>query len=125
MFELLLGHSPEAYRAGELAFARGWPLWWLGTGVGLGLLLILATVWRQRQLGWLRLGLIGLLQVSFLALLLLLLWRPVLRVSHLRERENVVAVLVDASPSMLAGDARRQAGSAGGGEQQNGSGRGA
>ncbi len=110
MFELLLGHSLEAFRAGELAFARGWPLWWLGTLLGVGLLLILATVWRQRQLGRVRRGLLVLLQLSFLALLLVLLWRPVLRVSHLRERENVVSVLVDASPSMLAGDARRQAG---------------
>ncbi len=31
MLEFLLGHSMWAYRSGEFAFARGWPMWlfWL------------------------------------------------------------------------------------------------
>ena len=103
MFELLLGHTPMAYRAGELAFARGWPLAWLAALAGLGLVAVAVSLWRHRGFGLLRLGVLALLQVAFLALLLVLLWRPVLRVEHLRERENVVALVVDGSPSMLRG----------------------
>ena len=108
MFELLLGHSPLAYRAGELAFARGWPLWWLAALGAAGLVLIAATLWRHRTFGVLRLAVLALLQLAFLALLLVLLWRPVLRLEHLRERENVVAVVVDGSPSMVRGDKPRR-----------------
>ncbi len=45
---------------------------------------------------------LGLLQFAFLALLLVLLWRPVLNVERIRDRENVVAVLVDDSGSINA-----------------------
>ncbi|MDR2215542.1 MAG: hypothetical protein LBE59_06855, partial [Nevskiaceae bacterium] len=38
--------------------------------------------------------------LAFLAVVLVMLWRPVLNVERIRERENVVAVLVDDSGSM-------------------------
>jgi uncharacterized membrane protein len=97
-----------AYRAGELAFARGWPLAWLGALGGLAVALVVATLWRHRALRLGRLGVLALLQVAFFALVLVLLWRPVLRVEHLRERENVVAIVVDGSPSMLRGEKPRR-----------------
>jgi hypothetical protein len=109
VFELLFGHSLLAYRAGEPGFARGWPLWWLAVLVVAGLALVAASLWRQRQLGAWRLGVLAVLQLLFIALLLLLLWRPVLTLEHLRERENVVAIMIDDSPSMTAGaQPRRQ-----------------
>jgi uncharacterized membrane protein len=108
VFELLLGHSLLAFRSGEFGFARAWALWWLAALLAVGLALIGATLWRQRQLGALRLGILGLLQLVFLALVLALLWRPVLRLEHLRERDNVVAIMVDDSPSMVAGKQPRR-----------------
>ncbi len=103
MLEFLLGHSVWAFRSGELAFARGWPLWLLFALAALGLAAILATLWR-RQLSWPRALTLGALQFVFLALALLLLWRPVLNVEEIKDRENVVAVLVDSSGSMDTSD---------------------
>lgn len=99
MLEFLLGHSLYAFRSGEFAFARGWPSWLLVACVLAGLVAIAITLWR-RQLSWPRALLLGTLQAAFLALALLLLWRPVLNVEEIKERENVVAVLVDDSGSM-------------------------
>ena len=99
MLEFLLGHSIWAYRSGEFAFARGWPLWLMGLCLAVGVAAIVATLLR-RQLAWWRAGSIGLLQFAFLMLLLVLLWRPVLNLEQIRDRENVVAVLMDDSGSM-------------------------
>ena len=99
MWEFLLGHSLWAFRSGELAFARGWPLWVLVVLAALGLAAIALSMLRNRQLGVVRMSLLGLLQFAFLALLLVLLWRPVLNVERIRDRENVVALLVDDSGS--------------------------
>ena len=109
MFELLLGHTPMAYRAGELSLARGWPLLWLWTALAVACGLLSFTLWRQRHLGVWRLAVLGVLQLAFVAVLLLALWRPVLRVQHIRDQGNVVALLVDASPSMAgAAPSRRE-----------------
>jgi len=100
--DFLLGHSIWAFRSGELAFARGWPLWLLFALAGAGLVAILITLLRRSELHALQRVVIGLLQFAFLALALLLLWRPVLNVERIRDRENVVAVVVDDSGSMNA-----------------------
>jgi uncharacterized membrane protein len=99
MLEFLLGHSVWAYRSGELAFARGWPLWLFVLLAAVGIAAIVVTLLR-RQLEWWRALPIGLLQAAFLLVVLVLLWRPVLNVEESRERENVVAVLMDDSGSM-------------------------
>jgi uncharacterized membrane protein len=103
MLEFLLGHSIWAFRNGELAFARGWPLWLLLVCILVGTAAIVATLWR-RQLSWPRALALGVLQAAFLALALLLLWRPVLNVEEIKQKENVVAVLVDDSGSMATSD---------------------
>jgi hypothetical protein len=100
MFEFFLGHSIWAFRNGEFVFARGWPLWLMGLAATLGLVAIVGTLLWRRQLGLWRAAVVALLQFAFLTVLLLLLWRPVLNVERIRERENVVAVLVDNSASM-------------------------
>jgi uncharacterized membrane protein len=99
MLEFLLGQSIWAFRSGELAFARGWPLWLLWVLIGAGVIAIAFTLAR-RQLGLWRALVLGFLQTAFLVLALLLLWRPVLNVEQIRDRENVVAVLMDESGSM-------------------------
>jgi uncharacterized membrane protein len=104
MLEFLLGHSLWAFRNGELAFARGWPTWVLGLAILLGIAAIAYTLWRHR-LEPLRALAIGTLQAAFLALALILLWRPVLNVEQIRDRENVVAVVMDDSGSMNTSDA--------------------
>ena len=103
MLQFLLGASIWAFRSGELTFARGWPLWLLWALLGAGLAAVVFTLSR-RQLGWWRKGVLGMLQMAFLALVLVLLWRPVLRVEQIRERQNVVAVLMDDSGSMNTAD---------------------
>jgi uncharacterized membrane protein len=100
MLEFLLGHSVWAFRSGELAFARGWPMWLFWVLLVAGVLAIAATLARRRELPWPRALGLGALQAAFLGLALLLLWRPVLNVEELKERENAVAVLVDDSGSM-------------------------
>jgi len=101
LFELLFRHSPWAFRAGELSFARGWPLSWLVALIVLGGVAVIAFMWwRRREMAWWKLGILGTLQFLFLATVLVLVWRPVLNVEQIRERQNVVAVLVDTSGSM-------------------------
>jgi uncharacterized membrane protein len=100
VFELLFTHPLWAYRTGTFAFASGWPLWMLFAVISCAVALIALSLWRQRALGWRVLLPIGVLQALFVALLALLLWRPVLNVERVRDRENVLAVMLDASASM-------------------------
>ena len=104
VFPLLFKYSPWAYRAGELSFASSWPLWLLGALLAAGAVLITWSLLRQHHLGWARRLVLGLLQTALLAVVLVILWRPVLLVEQVRERENVVAVVMDASASMAHGE---------------------
>jgi len=108
VFELLLGHSPMAYRTGELSLARGWPLLGLWAALAVALLLVCGSLWRQRHIGLWRCAVLAGLQLAFIGVLLLAVWRPVLRVQHIRDQGNVVALLVDASPSMTGGATPRR-----------------
>ena len=104
MFELLFTHPLWAYRTGQFAFASAWPLWLLVVSILLAVVLIIATLWRRRQLGLRLLLPVGILQSLLAAAILCLLWRPVLNVERVRDRENVLAVAIDASASMAYGD---------------------
>ena len=107
MFELLFTHPLWAYRTGVFAFASAWPLWLLVVSIVVAVVLIVATLWRRRQLGWRLLVPVGILQSLLAAAILCLLWRPVLNVERVRDRENVLAVAIDASASMAYGDEDR------------------
>lgn len=112
MFEALFTHPLWAYRTGKLAFASPWPLWLLGAAIVLGLALIAFTLWRRHRRSTVRLApgqlvLLGSLQALFVALIAVLLWRPVLNVERVRDRENVLAVVLDASESMAYGEQER------------------
>jgi uncharacterized membrane protein len=107
MFELLFTHPLWAYRTGQFAFASAWPLWLLVSSILLAVVVIVATLWRRRQLGWRLLLPVGVLQSLLAAAVLCLLWRPVLNVERVRDRENVLAVAIDASASMAYGDANQ------------------
>lgn len=104
MFELLFTHPSWAWRTGTLAFASGWPSWLLIALILAGMALIAATLWPRRSIGGPKLLLIGSLQAALLALVLCLLWRPVLHVERVRDRENVLAIAIDTSASMAHDD---------------------
>jgi uncharacterized membrane protein len=108
VFEALLTHPLWAYRTGTFAFASPWPLWLLGVLVVAAIALIGVTLWRRQRVGHkLRPGqliLLGCLQTLFVVVILVLLWRPVLNVERVRDRENVLAVALDASASMAYGE---------------------
>jgi uncharacterized membrane protein len=106
MFELLFTHPLWAYKTGQFAFASAWPLWLLAVSILVAVGLIAATLWRRRQLGWRLLVPVGILQGLLAAAVLCLLWHPVLNVERVRDRENVLAVAIDASASMAYGDAQ-------------------
>jgi len=110
MFELLFTHPLWAYRTGVFAFASAWPLWLLVVSIIAVAVLIAASlvyVGQRRQLGWHLLLPVGILQSLLAAAVLCLLWRPVLNVERVRDRENVLAVAIDASASMAYGDGER------------------
>jgi uncharacterized membrane protein len=107
MFELLFTHPLWAYRTGVFAFASAWPLWLLAISIAVAVGVIAATLWLRRQLGWKLLVPVGILQSLLAAAVLTLLWRPVLNVERVRDRENVLAVAVDGSASMAYGEADR------------------
>ena len=104
MFELLFKYSPWSYRAGELSFSSSWPVWLLVTLAIAGAALIGVSLLRRRHLSVSRRLTLGLLQAAMLAIILLMLWQPVLLVERVKDRENVVAVMMDASASMAHGE---------------------
>ena len=104
MFELLFTHPLWAYRTGQFVFASAWPLWLLIASILLAFAIIVVTLWRRQQLGWRLLVPVGILQGLLAAAVLTLLWRPVLNVERVRDRENVLAVAIDASSSMAYAD---------------------
>jgi uncharacterized membrane protein len=105
VFELLFTHPLWAWRTGTLAFASVWPRWLLIACITIAALVILVTLQRRRSLGIAKLAAIAALQIAFVALLACLVWRPVLNVERVRDRENVLAVALDASASMAYEDA--------------------
>jgi uncharacterized membrane protein len=120
MFEWLFQYPRTVFEKGTFAFLSGWPVWLL---VLLALAVAALLAWRlfwpeaadalpreQRSFSFaqrlrLRLTARGLviwaLQACFAALVLFLLWRPGLEISALRSQQNIIAVLVDDSGSML------------------------
>jgi uncharacterized membrane protein len=104
VFELLFVHPWWAYRTGQLTFASGWPRWLLLVLIVLACTAIVASLSRRRYLGLGRLLFLGAIQATLAALLLILVWRPALNVERVRDRQNVLAVVVDNSASMSQHD---------------------
>lgn len=107
VFERLFTHPLWAYRTGTFAFASAWPTGWLVTLILLGAALVAWSLWLRRALGWRLLLPVGVLQAVLIASILCLLWRPVLNVERVRDRQNELAIAIDASASMAYGDAGR------------------
>lgn len=105
MFEALFGYPFSLYRKGELVLLAPHPRWLLAAAILAAALLLGAAIWKQRSklasglTEW-RTAAVWLLQVCLIAIVLLLLWQPALRVSVLKPQQNVIALLVDDSGSM-------------------------
>jgi uncharacterized membrane protein len=118
--EWLFQYPRIVYERGTCVFLSGWPLWLLVLAMlAASLVLAWRLFWPQddpllprriRELGVgarLRLNLtpraltVWALQSLFAALVLFLVWRPGLEVSALRSQQNMIAVLLDDSGSML------------------------
>jgi len=103
MFEFFFKYPRTVFEKGEFVLLSGWPLWALALAIAavsgaLGYHLYRSQDRERVPLG--RQGLVWALQTLMAALLLALLWHPVIRVAALRPRQNVIAVLVDTSRSM-------------------------
>jgi uncharacterized membrane protein len=105
MFEALFGYPFSLYRKGELVLLGPYPRWLLAAAILAAALVLGAAIWRWRSklasglTGW-RPAVVWLLQACLVAIILLLLWQPALRVSVLKPQQNVIALLVDDSGSM-------------------------
>ncbi len=108
MFEFFFKYPLPAFGKGRFVFASGWSPW---------LLLVLITAagaglwWHMRRspsrLEGRRPWAVWALQFAAAALALLMLWQPGLAVQSLKNRQNVVAVLLDTSRSMALGEGGR------------------
>lgn len=91
----------------ELSLRGVFPLWAAGIILGLGCLAALYFYVReQAPLGWFRRGLLVFLRTAVIAMILLLILRPVLVAEFRGERPQGVAVLLDNSQSMKLQDRR-------------------
>ena len=105
MFEWLFKYPPTVFLHGQLLLRSSWPRWLLALGV-IGVGVLLAAVLRGRRAadtqlsGRWRVPLIWLLQWSVAALIMVLLWQPVIAIGELVPQANIIAVLVDDSRSM-------------------------
>lgn len=107
MFEFFFNYPLAVYRKGTFVFSSGWPVALLiGALIALAAAVLFLLFRRLPQKPALILGAI---EWSVLALLLLLLWQPALSVSVLKPQQNVVAVVIDTSRSMELEDRYRQA----------------
>jgi uncharacterized membrane protein len=108
LFEFLFKYSRETFARSEFLFASGWSLSLLIVLVVVAAVALGVSLVRNRHdLSWLKLGVIGVIQLALVATLLVMLWRPALLTQTLRAGENTVAVLLDTSASMSYGEGER------------------
>ena len=104
MFELLFNYPVELWQQAKLSFDAALPLWALPAAMALVTLLILVSLWR-REISLARRSIIAVLQGLVAAVVLIMIWQPVLQVSVAERGENTVAWLLDGSRSMALQDA--------------------
>ncbi len=111
MFEFLFHYPARLFQRGEFLWASGWSGWVLlilcsAVAAGLGWFLWKRQSRNLRGTRWIALAA---LQALSLWVLLVMLWRPALRVTALKAQQNIVAVVVDDSRSMQLKDAGGEA----------------
>jgi uncharacterized membrane protein len=107
MFELLFQYPARIFAKGEFVLQSPLPGWTLPAAIAIAAAGLLLLFLRRSGVGRLsrgrRLTLWG-IRSALVALLLGMLWQPGIRVSELKPRQNVVAVLVDDTRSMAFAD---------------------
>jgi uncharacterized membrane protein len=109
MFQFFLKYSSPVFTKGHFMFLGSWPPWMLPVFIllacgGLALLVHRNLSAAAPNLGHRRAWAIWGVQSTLIALLLALLWRPVMVVSELNSQQNVIAVVIDDSRSMSIAD---------------------
>lgn len=109
MFQFLFKYPRPVFAKGRFVLLSAWPPWLLpvlivAAAAGLALLIRWRLLHSELKPNGRRVGAIWATQSTFLALLLLLLWRPAVIVSELGSHQNIIAVVVDDSRSMGIAD---------------------
>ncbi|HVG27743.1 MAG TPA: hypothetical protein VM865_09070 [Acidobacteriaceae bacterium] len=110
MFQFLFRYPAPVFTKGHFVLLGTWPRWLLILlilTVACGLALAIRSRLRDalpKLKGW-RVWVLWGMQSTLLALLLLLLWQPAIRVAELSSQQNIIAVIVDDSRSMSIADA--------------------
>jgi len=105
MFEVLFKYPRDVFAKGRIVFLAAWPTWvlWLlvaAAVAGLGLLMRARMAQAAPSVRRWRGAAIWLLQSALASILLVLLWQPVILITHLKAQQDIIAVLVDDSRSM-------------------------
>lgn len=109
LFEWLFKYRPLLYERGDLAFSTP-PRWVLVLGATLACAATLTYLFARGRSGGVDRAVLAGLRIGLLALLLLLLARPVLLISTVVPQENYLGILVDDSRSMRIDDGESRAG---------------
>ena len=109
MFQLFFKYPIPVFTKGKFILLGAWSGWVLlllivAGAVGLGLLIRGHLPGAAPRLKTWRAAVVWGLQVSLLALVLLLLWQPAMTIQELKSQQNLIAVLVDDSRSMAIAD---------------------
>ena len=99
MFDFLFNYPLSTWEGARVSFSTAWPWWLIGLALLLGLLCVSAALLRLPVSKGRRIT-VGIIQSVLLALVMLMLLRPVLLVDEVRRDDNVVAVVIDSSNSM-------------------------
>jgi uncharacterized membrane protein len=107
MFQFLFKYPRTVFAKGQIVLVGGWPTWVLWLLIAAAAV-VLAWMIRARlpdaiaPLRTWRAGVIWVLQSALAAVLLTLLWQPVVMISELKPQQDIIAVLVDDSRSMTS-----------------------
>ena len=109
MFQFLFKYPTPVFMKGHLVLLGPWPAWLLLVLIlvaagGIALLIRGQLRGSAANLPPRRAALIWALQSALLALLLLLLWQPAIRIAELNSQQNIIAVVLDDSRSMSVAD---------------------
>ncbi len=104
MFEFLFKYPRAVFQKGSFVLAGGWPRWLLVLAVVALAAFVGVLAWHRYSRDS-RTAALWLLRTGVLVVLLLLLWQPAVSISTLRPEQNIIAVVVDSSRSMVTPDA--------------------
>jgi len=109
VFKFLFKYPASTFSRGHFALMGAWPTWMLWLSIAIVSAVLALLVRAKMPPGGagprrLRAGSIWLLQSLLAAVLLLLLWQPVITVTELKPQQDIIAFLLDDSRSMALGE---------------------